>query len=84
MMGHSQKEDVVFNHTIGPPKAVTSGMTACVSAPECIGMDAQALPPLVIHRGSLPNAPLGHLVSAYQGLPRLVLRLYETLPDVSF
>jgi len=33
-MSHSQKENVVFNRTVGPPKAVTTGMTAWVSALE--------------------------------------------------
>ena len=59
-MGHSQKENVVFNRTIGPPKAVTSGMTAWVSALECISMDGRALPPLVIHRGICPQAPFDY------------------------
>lgn len=56
-MGHSQKEEVVFNRTMGPPKAVTTGMTAWVSALECNSMDGRALPPLVIHRGTLARAP---------------------------
>jgi DDE superfamily endonuclease/Tc5 transposase DNA-binding domain len=57
-MGHSQKENVVFNRTMGPPKAVTTGMTAWVSILECISMDGRALTPLVIHRGTLAHAPL--------------------------
>jgi hypothetical protein len=57
-MGHAQKENVVFNRTMGPPKAVTTGLTAWVSVLECISMDGRALPPLVIHRGTLAHAPL--------------------------
>jgi hypothetical protein len=57
-MGHSQKDNVVFNRTMGPPKAVTTGMTAWVSVLECISMDGRALPLLVIYRGTLAHAPL--------------------------
>jgi hypothetical protein len=57
-MGHSQKENVGFNRTMGHAKAVTTGMTAWVSVLECINMDGRALPSLVIHRGTLAHAPL--------------------------
>lgn len=50
-MSHSQKENMIFNRTIGPPKAVMTEMTAWVSTLECISMDGRALSPLVIHYG---------------------------------
>ena len=48
---------MVFNHTIGPPKAVTTGITAWVSVLEYISIDGRALPSLVIYRGILPSTP---------------------------
>ena len=67
-MGHSQKEAVVFNRTIGPPKSLTTGNTAWVSSIECISADGRALPPLVIHRGTVPLQPFDQW---FPGTPEL-------------
>jgi hypothetical protein len=52
-MGHSQKENAVFDRTIGSPKEVVTGVMAWLSILECISMDGRALPLLVIYRGTV-------------------------------
>ena len=59
-MGHSQHENVVFNYRLGQPKSLTTGQTAWVSSLECISATGHAITPLVIHRGTVSNAPFDH------------------------
>ena len=56
-MGHSQKENVVFNRRTGPPIALTSGSTGWVTAVEAISATGDALVPMVIYRGKVPLTP---------------------------
>jgi hypothetical protein len=56
-MGHSQKENVVFDRRTGPPISITSGSTGWVTSVESISASGDVLQPLVLHRGTLPHQP---------------------------
>jgi hypothetical protein len=57
-MGHSQKENVVFDRRTGPPTSLASGTTSWASVIECINAAGQSIKPLVLHRGRVPHEPL--------------------------